>query len=70
METIPHAKEFLGEASTQVLINQLLLALVLRADKGVLAMSTTEIDNTGGHILNLKIDPDGRWFKLIAEKKQ
>ena len=68
-ESIPHAKELLGDASTQVLINQLLLAVVLR-EGGRIAMSATELDGTGDHMLNLKLDPDNRWIILTTEKKQ
>lgn len=68
-ESIPHAKEMLGDASTQVFINQLLLAIVLR-DGGHITVPIEAVDSTGGHFMEMSVNPDGGYFALTAKKKQ
>ena len=68
-ETIPNAKELLGEASTQVFINQILLAIVIK-ERCRLVIPVAEIDATGGYMLNMRIDESKKYVILEVEKKQ
>ena len=67
-ETIPHAKDFLGEASAQVFANQLLLAAVLR-EGGELSLPVDLVDATGGYTLRVEVNPTSQRFILRVEKK-
>lgn len=68
-EVIPHAKDLLGDASTQLFINQLLLAIVLR-NGGRLTVPIEAVDGTGGYSMDINVDPVGGSFALTAKKKQ
>lgn len=67
-ETIPHAKELFGDASTQLFINQLLLSLVIQRG-GTVEVPVAEIDATGGHMLTLMISNERGMVTLRASKK-
>ena len=67
-ETIPHAKDFLGEGSAQVFANQLLLAAVLR-EGGELSLPVDLVDATGGYTLRVEVNPTSQRFILRVEKK-
>ena len=68
-ETIVGAKELLGEHSTQVFINQILMALVIK-NGGKLMVSLKEIDATGGYLMMMEVDPDTNMILLKAVQKQ
>ena len=68
-EAIPHARDALGDDSTQVFMNQLLLALVI-SKGGTIVIPVHEVDATGGYIMTVEVDPDKRIFILHARKKQ
>jgi len=67
-ELLPHAKEFLGSATTQVFLNQLLLALVIKQG-GKIELPIKEIDGTGGYLMTMEIDQTRQVFILTARKK-
>lgn len=54
-ESIPHAQDFLGDASTQLFINQILLSLVIQQG-GTVEVPVAAIDATGGYMLTLEAD--------------
>ena len=67
-ELIPHANDFLGSATTQVFLNQLLLSMVIKQG-GEVEMPVHLIDDTGGYLLMMKIDQARQVFILTARKK-
>jgi len=67
-ELLPHANDFLGSATTQVFLNQLLLSLVIRQG-GKVEMPVHLVDDTGGYLLTMEIDQTRRVFILNAKKK-
>ena len=67
-ELIPHANDFLGSATTQVFLNQLLLALVIKQG-GKIELPIKEIDGTGGYLMTMEIDQTRQVFILTARKK-
>lgn len=67
-ETVPHAREMLGDDSTQLFLNQLLLALVVK-NGGTHSLSVDEVNATGGYMMNLAVSEDQKVFTLVAKKK-
>lgn len=68
-ELIPHANEFLGSATTQVFLNQLLMAIVIRQG-GKVELPVQQVDATGDYIMTMEIDQQRKVFILKARKKQ
>lgn len=66
-EAIPHAKDFLGEASTQVFINQILMAIVM-LNGGKFTVPIGAVDNTSGRIMDMQIDRDAGTLTLVVKK--
>ena len=67
-ELIPHANDFLGSATTQVFLNQLLIALVVRQG-GKVELPVQHVDDTGGYLMTMEIDHPRQMFILKARKK-
>lgn len=68
-EAIPNAAAFLGPDSTQVLMNQFLVTLIIKAG-GKVTIPVEAVDSTGGYILAMHVNHDDRSFTLSAERKQ
>lgn len=67
-EAIPYANDVLGDASTQLFIQQLLMALVVQLG-GKAEIPVMSVDATGGYLMNLEVDSVNRQFVLTAHKK-
>jgi hypothetical protein len=68
-EAIPHAKEYLGDETTQLFLNQLLLAFVIKQG-GTVKIEASEVDLTGGWIMTMHVDQSTKTFILEAKEKQ
>lgn len=69
VEAIPHAREILGDDTTQLFLNQLLLATVIKQG-GSMVLDVADVDATGGHMMSVDIDQEAQTFTLIARQKQ
>lgn len=68
-EAIPHAKELLGDDTTQLFINQLLVAFVLKQG-GKIEIPVSDVDATGDFIMNMEVDQHRQLFILQTRRKQ
>lgn len=69
VDPIPRAKDLLGDDTTQLFVNQLLMTMVVQRG-GEVKLAASDIDGMGAYILKLEVDQDGRNIILRAEKKQ
>lgn len=67
-EAIPHANDVLGDASTQLFIQQLFMALVVQLG-GKAEIPVMSVDAMGDYLMNLEVDSVNRQFVLTAHKK-
>lgn len=67
-ESIPHAQDYLGDASTQLFVNQILLSLVIQQG-GTVEVPVAAIDATGGFMLTLEASAERGVVTLRARPK-